>query len=60
MKRCEIIGNITTVLTLGLLGTTIIGWPVLEASELIAIMLTAIGTGAVSFIMDKIANDKSE
>ena len=59
MKRCEIIGNITTVVTLGLLGTAIVGWPFLKAPELITIMLTAISTGAVSFIMDKIANEKS-
>ena len=59
MKRCEIIGNITTVVTLGLLGTAIVGWPFLKAPELIITMLAAISTGAVSFIMDKIANEKS-
>ncbi|QQG32323.1 hypothetical protein CkP1_0156 [Citrobacter phage CkP1] len=57
MKRCEIIGNITTVLTLGSLGIAIFGWPFLENSELIITMLATISFGAISFIMDKIAND---
>lgn len=57
MKRCEAIRTVTTILTLGALGTAIVGWPVLESKELIAVITGAIVLGAVSFIMDKIANE---
>lgn len=57
MKRCEIIGNIFTVVTLGALGTSIFGWPFLSNSELIVSVVITLFAGVVSFIMDKIAND---
>lgn len=57
MKRCELIGNVFTIITLGAIGTAIIGWPVLESKELIATVLLSIASGAMAFIMDKIANE---
>lgn len=59
MKRCEIIGNIFTVVTLGALGTTIFGWPVLESHELIGSVLITLSAGIISFVMDKIANERN-
>lgn len=58
MKRCEIIGNIFTVVTLGGLGTTIFGWSVLSNSELISSVLITLFAGVISLLMDKIANEK--
>ena len=56
MKRCEIIGNIFTVVTLGALGTSIFGWPFLSNSELISSVVLTLVAGIISFVMDKIAN----
>lgn len=59
MKRCEIIGNIFTVVTLGALGTSIFGWPFLSNSELISSVVLTLVAGIISFVMDKIANDQN-
>ncbi|UKH49547.1 hypothetical protein [Enterobacter phage vB-EclM_KMB17] len=59
MKRCEIIGNIFTVVTLGALGTSIFGWPFLSNSELVSSVVLTLVAGTISFVMDKIANDSN-
>lgn len=60
MKRCELIRNIASAVTLGAVGTAIFAGSlgVIDTKETIITLGIAFSTGTVSFIMDKIANAK--
>ncbi|BBC78209.1 hypothetical protein KNT65_gp284 [Escherichia phage EcS1] len=58
MKRCELIRNIASVVTLGAVGTAIFAGSlgVIDTKETIIVLGASFASGIVSFIMDKIAN----
>lgn len=60
MKRCELIRNIASAVTLGAVGTAIFAGSlgVIDTKETILVLGVAFTSGVVSFIMDKIANAK--
>lgn len=58
MKRCELIRNVATAACLTAVGLSIFGAFILGAKEMMAILAAAFVMGSISFVMDKISNEK--
>lgn len=60
MKRCELIRNIASVAALGGFGFSIFAGALkmLTTAELVTALTVSVIVGVISFIMDKIANEK--
>ena len=59
MKNCEIIRNVTSVLSLGGFGFSVVagGLGIINVAETAVAIFFAAAFGVVSYIMDKIANE---